>query len=505
MAKVRVALLVLDVAVVAAAACASVMLRDPPDQWAHRFLDLRPYLVFSLIAAAIVLPVAGTSRDLWRYASFNDFLRIMLAAVVIVLAASSGTFAYNRLVGLARTIPLIHVLLIIGFMCGIRVAARLLHGFKSRPSTAARIGDNPTTESVLLVGDNAVAELFIRAARELGHGPIHVAGVLSTSGRHKGRRLQEVEIMGEAEELPEILRRLEIHGVDVTRIAVAVPAAQLSPEARELLQDLEGRIGILVDYLAERLGFTATPGKVQDWPPANSELDRLPALRDVVVCAELQRGYWPVKRLFDFVVVLAILVVAVPLMLIVAVLVALDVGNPVLFWQERWGRFGRRLRLYKFRTMRPAHDTDGSRIEEARRTSRIGNFLRKTRLDELPQLFHILLGEMSFVGPRPLLASEQSSAFTGRLAVRPGLTGWAQVHGGRLISVDDKAAMDLWYIRNASFQLDFVIALKTVRMVLNGDRTEDSVVVTAWREVADWKAELQANRRVHPVPRAGSI
>ena len=504
MAKVRVALLVLDVAVVAIAACAAVMLRDPPDQWAQRFLDLRPYLVFSLTAAAIVLPVAGTSRDLWHYASFNDFLRIMLAAIVIVLAATSGTFAYNRLEGLARTIPVIHILLIIGLMSGIRAAARLHHGFRARPRTGARIGDTPTTESVLVVGDNAVAELFIRAARDLGHGTIHVAGVLSTSGRHKGRRIQEVEILGEAEELPEILRRLEIHGVDVTRIAVAVPAAQLSPEAREMLQDLEGEIGILVDYLAERLGFTATPGNVQDGPHASSEVGRLPSLRDVAVCPELRRAYWPIKRLFDFVVVLALLVVATPLMLLVAVAVALDVGSPVLFWQERWGRFGRRLRLYKFRTMRSAHTADGSRIEEARRTSRIGNFLRKSRLDELPQLFHILLGEMSFVGPRPLLASEQSSAFTGRLAVRPGLTGWAQVHGGRLISVDDKAAMDLWYIRNASFQLDFVIALKTVRMVLNGDRTEDSVVATAWQEVADWKAELQANRRVHAVPRPGS-
>jgi len=164
-------------------------------------------------------------------------------------------------------------------------------------------------------------------------------------------------------------------------------------------------------------------------------------------------------------------------------MVAIDVGVPVVFWQERLGRFGRRLRINKFRTMRAGHDARGKRIADEQRSSAIGRFLRRTRLDELPQLFHILIGDMSFIGPRPLLHSEQGFDYAARLAVRPGLSGWAQVHGGRNISLDDKVAMDLWYIHNASFRLDVRIAFKTVGMLLAGDQPNEDAIASAWQAI----------------------
>ncbi len=143
-----------------------------------------------------------------------------------------------------------------------------------------------------------------------------------------------------------------------------------------------------------------------------------------------------------------------PLFIVLGLVVAVDVGLPTVFWQQRPGVRGRPFKLYKFRTMRGAHDQSGARIADAERLSAIGRFLRRTRLDELPQLYNILIGDMSFVGPRPLLPVDGASKFPARLLVPPGLTGWAQVKGGREISAHDKAVLDIWYLRHASLWLD---------------------------------------------------
>ena len=112
-------------------------------------------------------------------------------------------------------------------------------------------------------------------------------------------------------------------------------------------------------------------------------------------------------------------------------------------------------------------------------SSKIGSFLRRSRLDELPQLYNILVGEMSFVGPRPLLPADQPLGQHSRSLVRPGLTGWAQINGGREISTEDKAALDSWYIMNASIWLDIAILLRTLAIVMSGDRVNGSAVIAA--------------------------
>ena len=132
--------------------------------------------------------------------------------------------------------------------------------------------------------------------------------------------------------------------------------------------------------------------------------------------------------------------------------------------------------MYKFRTMRAAHDKHWKRIPDDQRSSAVGRILRHTRLDELPQLYNVLVGDMSFVGPRPLLPHDQHPDYAARLSVRPGITGWAQVNGGRIISAPDKWILDIWYVQNASLLLDFKIILRTVKMVLFGDRINTEAV-----------------------------
>ena len=165
-----------------------------------------------------------------------------------------------------------------------------------------------------------------------------------------------------------------------------------------------------------------------------------------------------------------------PITALVAFIVALDVGFPLIFWQQRPGLYGRPFKMYKFRTMRAPHDKHWKRIPDDQRSSAVGQILRHTRLDELPQLYNVLVGDMSFVGPRPLLPHDQSPDYAARLSVRPGITGWAQVNGGRIISAPDKWILDIWYVQNASLVLDLKIVFRTVKMVLFGDRINTEAV-----------------------------
>jgi lipopolysaccharide/colanic/teichoic acid biosynthesis glycosyltransferase len=132
----------------------------------------------------------------------------------------------------------------------------------------------------------------------------------------------------------------------------------------------------------------------------------------------------------------------------------------------------------------------------------VGRFLRRLRLDELPQLFNILLGEMSFVGPRPLLPVDQPGGTSARLSVAPGLTGWAQVNGGRELSAMDKTALDLWYIKNASILLDLKIAFRTVFMLINGEHPNRAAIQQAWEDIkacsGAGKRELEQGRLPPP-------
>ena len=170
-----------------------------------------------------------------------------------------------------------------------------------------------------------------------------------------------------------------------------------------------------------------------------------------------------VKRLLDTLLVLATLPLWAPVSLAVAAAVALAMGRPVIYASERAGKGGRPFRFLKFRTMRGGPGTD------AERTTRLGRFLRKTSLDELPQLLHVLSGKMAIVGPRPLptvYLPRYSPEQARRHEVRPGITGWAQVNGRNAIGWDEKLALDVWYVDHRSAALDLKILWRTAFGVL---------------------------------------
>ncbi len=175
------------------------------------------------------------------------------------------------------------------------------------------------------------------------------------------------------------------------------------------------------------------------------------------------------KRLFDFLAAAFALVLFSPLLIVLIFLIRRRLGSPVFFTQLRPGFYGRPFKMFKFRTMTDARDENGQLLPDAERLTSFGRFLRAASLDELPELFNILKGEMSVVGPRPLLM-EYLPLYNERQArrheVRPGLTGWAQINGRNALSWEEKFELDVWYVENRTFWLDLKIIFMTARKVL---------------------------------------
>ena len=179
-----------------------------------------------------------------------------------------------------------------------------------------------------------------------------------------------------------------------------------------------------------------------------------------------------VKKAFDIVTTVVLLMVLSPLLCVVAFLVAVALGTPVFFSQQRPGWKGRPFRLIKFRTMTDARDAEGSLLPDSERLTRFGRFLRAASLDELPELFNVLKGDMSLVGPRPLLMQyldRYTPEQARRHEVKPGITGWAQVNGRNAISWEEKFALDIWYVDNCSLRLDIKVLWMTLAEILKRD------------------------------------
>lgn len=178
------------------------------------------------------------------------------------------------------------------------------------------------------------------------------------------------------------------------------------------------------------------------------------------------------KRVLDLLVACGVLLLTLPLQLALGLLIYLDMGRPLLFRQQRAGRHGRPFVLLKFRTMRDALDADGRPLPDSERLTRLGQWLRKTSLDELPQLWNVIQGDMSLVGPRPLLMEYlplYNKEQARRHEVRPGLTGWAQVNGRNAIGWKERFALDVWYVDHQSLWLDLKILWMTLGKVLKRD------------------------------------
>lgn len=188
------------------------------------------------------------------------------------------------------------------------------------------------------------------------------------------------------------------------------------------------------------------------------------------------------KRLFDISVSFSGLVITAPIIVGTSVLISKKLGTPVIFKQKRPGKDEKIFEIYKFRTMTDETDNNGELLPDEQRMTKIGSLIRKTSIDELPQLINVLKGDLSLVGPRPLLIEYlplYSEEQKKRHNVKPGITGWAQINGRNAITWEEKFKLDVWYVENQSFKLDMFILYKTVKNVLKKKDISSDSHVTA--------------------------
>lgn len=188
-----------------------------------------------------------------------------------------------------------------------------------------------------------------------------------------------------------------------------------------------------------------------------------------------------IKRLLDILLSGLALIVLSPVLLVTAILVRTKLGSPVIFRQARPGKDGKIFHLYKFRSMTDERDENGDLLPDSVRLTKFGKTLRATSLDELPELWNILRGDMSIVGPRPLLVKYlplYNEEQRHRHDVRPGLTGWAQAHGRNAVSWEEKFRLDVWYVRNLSFRVDVKTIFLTVKNVLRREGISSATAAT---------------------------
>jgi lipopolysaccharide/colanic/teichoic acid biosynthesis glycosyltransferase len=384
-----------------------------------------------------------------RHFSVHEALDIAEAVLVAELLTFVVLFTVTRLDGIPRSMPLTHGLLLLTGLIAARLVMRVVLGTGDE-----RQDHQSRHERIILIGANRFASSFVQLLQAYAPNQQPVIAVLDGDPAMVGRAVAGVQVLGVPHELEAIIGEFAVHGVATDRVVIAGEADFLNPAVLREIERICQKRQIDLSFLPRMIGVT-------EWQPS-----KIAAAPDVAKPLFAPPAYFLVKRGIDILGSLALLVLCSPLLMVAGVLVLLDVGSPVLFWQERLGWKGRSFLIYKFRTLGAPFDSAGIPTLAGRRPSAIGRFLRATRLDELPQLLNVLLGDMSLIGPRPLLPEDQPANTSIRLSVRPGITGWAQVNGAKLVTREEKEKLDECYVRTASPWMDLRIVAMTVKLLL---------------------------------------
>jgi lipopolysaccharide/colanic/teichoic acid biosynthesis glycosyltransferase len=435
--------------------------------------DIYVLVAVTLGTAVCVLSLMHTHDGMWRFTSASELASMMLAVAVVVLVGTALLFTISRLDMMPRSVPPMHWALAVVAMGGSRLMARHLFG-PERHSSKHHLA---LKQHVVVIGACHTAELYFEFIKRIVQHQVLVEGVLDSDKALTYRLFQKRKILGTPADLPRLLEEFHVHGIHITHVILAQLLEDLPIAERSIVLDLEQRGAIQVVQFAKDMVPQFQPRVVR-----NPE-DFYQNMTEIAPHSyEKPAGVYPyVKRGFDVVFGLVALVLCAPLLLLTSLLVVVDVGLPLIFWQKRPGLYGRGFSLYKFRTMRRGvrrlnENRLAHKSGDVLRTSAMGKMLRRFRLDELPQLFHIVAGTMSFVGPRPLLPDDQPEGGQARLSVRPGVTGWAQIHGGDVLSPEEKLVLDVWYIRHMSLALDLTIMFRTLLVVVKEDMRRDEAI-----------------------------
>ena len=333
---------------------------------------------------------------------------------------------------------------------------------------------------MLLIGVDRFSATTIKLTDHQHPRTVQVVAALDARATLIGRSISGVKIVGRLQDLGAVVDEYAVHGVDIDEAWLSDAAVSLTGGSLADLTEQCAERDIKFARISQALNLTPVVAA----SPLSTPDDAEPAF-------ELN-DYFKLKQVIDIVASAAMLIALLPLALVAACLVLSDVGVPLLFWQQRIGLRGRKFLLYKFRTYHAPFDKNGVSTPEERRLSKLGRAIRAGRLDEIPQLLNVLVGDMSLIGPRPLLPVDQPNDPRLRLSVRPGITGWAQINGGTKVTPAEKDALDVWYVRHASFWLDLKIAMSTALFALSPGEQMNH---TALAQAMDWRESYLASRR----------
>jgi len=422
-------------------------------------------LAFTLIAYSAFRLHDGVSK----FFSVKDAWNVVRAVACAELMTCLLLFTFTRLDNIPRSIPLIDALL----LCAGLIAIRALARWRETDRGPDLLHRDDGAEHVIMIGSTKLTFLFVQFLAAYCPGERRVIALLDGSPGMAGRTISGIPIVGPPDHLQPIIDEFAEHGLRTDRVVIGGDEDLLPEDTLREVQRVCAQRAISLDTVPRLVGLTALERRAEPQDPEAAKA------RDSAPASALLSPYFRWKHAVDCVAAATILTLYAPFLLLAAGLALVDVGWPIVFWQQRLGARGRPFVIYKLRTLRPPFDQLGQPIAEHERESWLGALLRRTRLDELPQLFNVLVGDMSLIGPRPLLPRDQPVNPSIRLSIRPGITGWAQVNGGTLLTASEKDALDEWYMRNASWWLDFRIIMLTLRVMLRGQQRIDAALLRA--------------------------
>jgi lipopolysaccharide/colanic/teichoic acid biosynthesis glycosyltransferase len=423
------------------------------------------YCTIAFVSSLFAFLVFRTRDGMTHLFSVNDALEVAKAVLLSEFLTCLALFSLTRLDGIPRSTPLIHALLLFAGLVSARAFIRTVQSENDLPAPTTQL----KVEHVIVIGSNKLSALYIDFLRAYAPNWNRVIGVLDERAEMIGRSIAGVRVLGHTIDLLPIVNEFKEHGIHTDRIIVGGDRDFFTKEAVAEITRVCNEHEIELDYVPELVGLNTLRATIPQNQAEREESNRI---------AFSPSSYFRVKHYVDFCLSLLLIVFLLPVFLIIAAVALLDVGSPIFFWQRRVGVNGQGFHVHKFRTLRPGYDDQRKPFSTTDRVSWIGALLRRSRLDELPQLLNVLVGDMSLIGPRPLLPHDQPSDSTLRLLVRPGMTGWAQVNGGKLITPEEKNALDEWYVRNASFWLDVKIIGKTIVFMLSGESRHAQTATT---------------------------
>jgi lipopolysaccharide/colanic/teichoic acid biosynthesis glycosyltransferase len=491
-ASFRVRFSPVDVALAAVAPLVALYLRNGATA-SGGWTIVASYSIISLVFSLVAFQVFHVSDSIHRYISVTDLLDIAKVALSGQLMTTVLLFTVTRLNGIPRSVPAIQLLVLATGLVSYRALVHLTerrHRGAHRPRQAV-------SENVIFIGLNDWSVLVLKFLKAQAPKRWRVIALLDEEAQWIGRSVDGAHVFGPPAQLEALIEEFGMHGVRTDRVVVGSEAGALSERALAQVKGVCARRDLDLIFIPE---LSPLGSVKRDSRSADNDSDRLATRRFLADVPPAP--YLRCKRIIDAFMATILILWLLPLLGIAAIAVIFDVGSPVLFWQQRLGQGGRELQIYKLRTLRPPFNRRGQRIPDEQRFSWIGSLLRRTRIDELPQLLNVLVGDMSLIGPRPLLPQDQPQNSAIRLMVRPGITGWAQVNGGASLSATEKEALDVWYICNASLLLDLRILGMTLLSLLKGDRRSEKALAQAQSLRARHLQMMQANRDAQALKQA---